>query len=146
MEYSFRNTLPGEQLLADRINSLFGTARVIMSGVLGQRRKKLILVAENDPSSLQMIESLLWKMDRYCEVVRFTNGINALAAVCARQPDLIIASPSMSCVNGVRLIDHLKMDRDTRRIPVLLSTSLSRPALFATLLANAGNKFHGALG
>ena len=132
--------------MAERVNALFGTARVIMSGVFGQRRKKLVLVAERDRSTLNLIDQLLAKVNRHCEVVRIPDGAHAFASVCSRQPDLVIASPSLDGINGFTLVDNLKLDPQTRKIPVILTTALSRAAVLTTLLTNYGNRFtNGAL-
>lgn len=147
MEKKFNIPAGSEQLLAERINSLFGTARVIMSGVFGQRRKKLVLVAEQDRKTLNFIDQLLTRFNRHCEVVRIPDGAHAFASVCSREPDLVIASPALYGVNGFRLVDNLKMDPQTRKIPVILTTALTRAALLTTLLTNFNNEFtSGALG
>jgi CheY-like chemotaxis protein len=147
---SLRNTLrnftPDDQL-SDRINSLFGTARVIVSGVFGQRRKKLVLVVERDRNTLNFINGLLAKVNRHCEVVRVSDGADAFATACSRQPDLIIANPVVEGVNGFRLIDNLRMDPQVRRIAVLLTTGLTSAALLTNLLTSLGGRFsQGALG
>jgi CheY-like chemotaxis protein len=146
MSMPMNNTTPDQQL-ADRINSLFGTARVIVSGVFGQRRKKLVLVVEPKRDMLNFINSLLAKVNRHCEVVRISDGADAFATACSRQPDLIIINPMVEGVNGFRLVDNLRMEPEVRKIPVLLTTGLTRAALLTNLLTNFGGRFsQGALG
>ena len=136
-----------DQQLADHINSLFGTARVIVSGVFGQRRKKLVLVVERDQDMLNFVNSLLAKVNRHCEVVRTPDGTDAFVTACSRQPDLIIVNPLVEGVNGFRLVDNLRMDAQVRKIPVILTTGLTRAALLTNLLTNFGGRFsQGALG
>jgi CheY-like chemotaxis protein len=118
-----------------------------MSGVFGQRRKKLVVVAERDRKTLNFIDKLLLKFNRHCEVVRIPDGADAFASVCNRQPDLVIASPSLDGVNGFRLVDNLKLDPQTRRIPVVLTTALNRAVILTTLLTTYSDEFSkGALG
>ena len=134
-------------MLADQISSLFGTARFVVSGVFGQNRKKLVLVAERDKDTLNFIDRLLARFNRHCEVLRISDGINAFASACSRQPNLIIVNLTLEGVNGLRLIDNLKMEPEARKIPVLLTTGLTRAALLTNLLANLRGGFtQGALG
>jgi CheY-like chemotaxis protein len=144
---TWTSNISPDQQLADRINSLFGTAKVICSGVFGQRRKKLVLVVERDRDMLNFVNSLLAKVNRHCEVVRTSDGADAFAIACSRQPDLIIANPLVDGVNGFSLVYDLRMDPQVRKIPVLLTTGLTKAALLTNLLTNIGGKFsQGALG
>ena len=141
----FTNT---DQYISDRINSLFGTARFIVSGVFGQKRKKLVMVVERDSTMLAFINRILRKVARHCEVVRATDGAEAFASVCSRPPDLIIANPELYGINGFRFVDNLKMDHHARKIALILTTGLTQAALLTNLLVNLkdGQFPRGALG
>ena len=122
--------------MADRINSLFGTARLIVSGVFGQKRKKLVMIVEPDRGTLTVINKLLRRMAKFCEVVRSGDGAEAFATVCSRPPDLIIANPDVYGINGFRFVDNLKMDFHARKIPLIMTTGLSPAALLTNLLVS----------
>jgi CheY-like chemotaxis protein len=145
---SMSNILPNaDQNVADRISALFGTARLIVSEVFGQKRKKLVLIVEREKRTLSFIHKLLAKMARHCEVVCVDDGAEAFATVCSRPPDLIIANPELYGINGFRFVDNLKMDVFARKIPLLITTGLSKAALLTSLLVNSRDSFtQGALG
>ena len=143
------NILPNaDQHLADRINSLFGTARVIVSGVFGQKRKKLVMVVERDTNTLTFINKLLRKVARHCESVLVADGAEAFASVCSRPPDLIIANPELYGINGFRFVDNLKMDHHAKKIPLMMTTGISQAALLTSLIVNLGTPglAQGAIG
>lgn len=136
-----------EQVMADRVGALFGTARLIVSGVFGQKRKKLVLIVERDTETLRLINAIMRRLTRHCEVVHVGNGAEAFATVCSRPPDVIIASAKVQGINGFRFVDNVKMDFHARRIPLILTTGLTRAALLTNLLANFRGIFpQGALG
>jgi CheY-like chemotaxis protein len=136
-----------EQMIADRIGALFGTARLIVSGVFGQKRKKLVLIVERDAETLRLINAIMRRLTHHCEVVHVRNGAEAFAAVCSRPPDVIIANAKLRGVNGFRFVDNIKMDFHARKIPLILTTGLTRAALLTNLLTNFRGIFpQGALG
>ena len=122
--------------MADRISGWFGTAREIVSSVMLRRRKKLVLVVERDGESLNLIGKLLNRFNRHCEVHHTGDGEEAFASVCARPPDLIIASPKLFGINGFRFVDNIKMDFHASKIPLVLTTGLTRTALVTYLLTD----------
>jgi CheY-like chemotaxis protein len=137
-----------DQYLADRINALFGTARLIVSGVFGQKRKKLVMVVEREQGTLTLINKLLRRMAKHCEVVRSKDGAEAFATVCSRPPDLIIANPELYGINGFRFVDNLKMDHFAKKIPLVMTTGLTQASLLTNLLVNlrGGGFTQSALG
>ena len=136
-----------DQYVTDRINALFGTARLIVSGVFGQKRKKLVLVVERERRTISFVHKLLARVSRHCEVLCVSDGAEAFATVCSRPPDVIIANPTLYGINGFRFVDNLKMDVFARKIPLIMTTGLSKAALLTTLLVNSKDSFtQGALG
>lgn len=125
-----------DQLMANRICTWFGTAREIMSNVMVRRRKKLVLIVERDKESLNFIDKLLNRLNSHCEVHRTGDGEGAFASVCSRPPDLIIANPNLFGINGFRFVDNLKMDFYASKIPLILTTGLTRAALMTHLLTD----------
>jgi CheY-like chemotaxis protein len=136
-----------EQMIADRIGAMFGTARLIVSGVFGQKRKKLVLVVERDAETLRLINAIMRRVNNHCEILYAGNGAEAFASVCSRPPDVIIANAKLRGINGFRFVDNIKMDMHARKIPLILTTGLTRAALLTSLLTNFRGIFpQGALG
>jgi CheY-like chemotaxis protein len=147
MRYSYNMQAVGEQLISDRISSLFGTARMIVSNVFGQKRKKLVMVVERDSATLRLINKLIKKINSHCELVHIPDGAEAFATVCSRPPDVIVANSDLYGINGFRFVDNLKMDFHAKRIPLILTTGLTSSALITHLLMNLRSGFtEGAMG
>jgi CheY-like chemotaxis protein len=141
------HTLPGSDQYVNKINALFGTARLIVSGVFGQKRKKLVMIVEREKRTLNFIHRVLAKMTRHLEVVCVGDGAEAFATVCSRPPDVIIANPELYGINGFRFVDNLKMDVFAKKIPLIMTTGLSKAALLTSLLVSGGPGYpQGALG
>lgn len=120
--------------VADRISKLFGTARVIVSGVFSPRRKKIIMVADPEFAVVSQLERLLLRLNKHYEIINFFDGEEAFAAACGKQPDLAVVNPTLAGVGGLTLVQNLKLDPSTRRIPLILTMQLSKAALLTNLL------------
>jgi sigma-B regulation protein RsbU (phosphoserine phosphatase) len=82
--------------------------------------KKLVLVVDDAPASLQVVRSIL-KDDFKIRVA--TSGAKALDLVKAKpQPDLILLDVTMPEMDGYEFCEILKAAPDTRDIPVIFLT------------------------
>jgi CheY-like chemotaxis protein len=59
------------------------------------------------------------------ELLAAKDGRSALELAQARSPDLILLDLQLSDMNGLELIDQLKTDEATRKIPVVLIAGAS---------------------
>ncbi len=80
-----------------------------------------ILVIDDDPGILQLITELLSEDGH--RVLVASSGADALAMMQAAHPDLILLDYFMPDMNGLVVIERLKADAATRRIPVVALTS-----------------------
>ncbi|NUM80567.1 response regulator [bacterium] len=80
-----------------------------------------ILVVDDDPKMLFLTASFLEK-ENY-EVIKATNGREALGRIRTRQPDLIILDLLMPEMNGFELLEVLRHDVRLKYIPVIVLTS-----------------------
>ncbi len=86
--------------------------------------KRLIFVADDEPMQLKiMVRSL---EDEELEVVPFACGEDLLEGVRRRLPDVIITDLMMPGLSGTELCARIKTDSRTRRIPVLVVSSINR--------------------
>jgi adenylate cyclase len=84
-------------------------------------QQRRILVVDDSPTVLAMIEDLLIAQGY---VVHTANdGEQALIAVAAERPDMIITDVNMPRMSGLELARALKHDPHTRAIPVLMLTA-----------------------
>ena len=80
-----------------------------------------ILVIDDDPGLLELATELL-SGDGH-RVLVASSGEDALAMMQAVHPDLILLDYFMPEMNGLAVVERLKGDASTRRIPVVALTS-----------------------
>ena len=80
-----------------------------------------ILVIDDDPQVLEVATELL-SSSGYRVLVAST-GQDALAMMQAIRPDLILLDYHMPDMNGLAVIEQLRADEATRRIPVIALTA-----------------------
>ena len=82
--------------------------------------KKLILLVDDTPASIQVIRNIL--KDSYTTRIA-TNGTKALElAKELPQPDLILLDVMMPDLDGYEVCGRLKLDTQTREIPIIFLT------------------------
>jgi signal transduction histidine kinase/CheY-like chemotaxis protein len=80
-----------------------------------------VLVVEDDPASREMLEKLLRNAD--CSVTSATNGVEALKAVEAVTPHLILLDLMMPQMDGFEVVAKLRADARWRAIPIVIVTA-----------------------
>ena len=83
-----------------------------------------ILVAEDNPHHLELIETYLETMDEV-RVVSAVNGEEALLRVHEEKPDLVLLDIMMPKMSGFEVCKRLKGDPKTRDILVVMVTALN---------------------
>jgi PAS domain S-box-containing protein len=79
-----------------------------------------LLVVEDNPDMRSYLRSIL--LAEY-EVGLATNGVEALEAIRARRPDVIVSDVMMPEMDGFELVRRLKGDAELRDIPIILLTA-----------------------
>jgi len=102
-----------------------------MANPPGAERRQTILLADDSPVVLNMLETL-FRGAGY-EVRTATDGIRAVEEAVARPVDLIVLDVMMPHLNGYQACRLLKSDPQTRSIPVVILTSRGQ----------AGDRFWG---
>lgn len=82
-----------------------------------------ILIADDDPGSRELLETLLAQEGHDLRVV--ADGKQALEEFKRFQPDLVLLDVQMPQMDGFEACRHLKYNPETRLTPVLLVTGLS---------------------
>jgi len=82
--------------------------------------KKKILVADDDPSIVHLLENILGPQGY--QVLSAQNGSDALALAKRESPDLVILDVMMPGVNGYDVCFALKFDKAYKHIPIILLT------------------------
>lgn len=86
------------------------------SPLLGPSTRPSILLVEDDPDNLELLEALL--STRYA-VRRATSGEQAAELAQGHTPDLILADLCLPRMNGLEMLDVLRSDPRTQAVPVI---------------------------
>ena len=84
-------------------------------------RAPKILVVDDVPENVRLLEAVL--VPRGYEVVTATDGLAALEAVDAEEPDLILLDVMMPGLDGYGVCTRLRANDDTAVLPVIMVTS-----------------------
>jgi CheY-like chemotaxis protein len=80
-----------------------------------------VLVVDDEPGSVEPAVELL--RGHGCEVEQATDGSTGLERLAGALPDLLILDLLMPGINGFDVVDRLRADPRTERLPVLVYTS-----------------------
>ncbi len=86
-------------------------------------RQATILMVDDVPSNLAALSDMLTTFGYRVQQAR--NGRSALELIKAKLPDLILLDINMPDMNGYEVCERLKVDANTRDIPVIFISALS---------------------
>ncbi len=90
-----------------------------------------ILVADDDPGSLQLITTIL--VGKGYHVRPAPDGAMALRSIAAKLPDLILLDVNMPDMDGYQVCRRIKADRASRKVPVIFISGIFRLARSALI-------------
>lgn len=85
-------------------------------------RRPRILIVDDERRNRQLLEVML--QDEGYELLLAEGGQEALRSVAAAPPDLILLDVMMPGMNGYEVAASLKVDPETRHIPIIILTAL----------------------
>jgi CheY-like chemotaxis protein len=87
---------------------------------------RLVLVADDDGDILALVKAVLERSGH--EVVTAGDGLEALALVRDRCPDVAVLDVSMPELDGVEVLRRLRADDATSELPVVLLSARAQEA------------------
>jgi CheY-like chemotaxis protein len=84
-----------------------------------------ILMADDDPSLVQMYSTRLIKDGHEVEVCG--DGESALARIKEMKPDLVVLDIMLPKLTGLEVLEMMRADSATSKIPVVVLSNLSSP-------------------
>jgi len=78
------------------------------------------MIVDDDPDILEMVETTLEGMT---EVVRASDGIEAVEKLVRYQPDVLIIDIMLPKINGFQLIQTIRQNRAFRELPILVCSA-----------------------
>jgi CheY-like chemotaxis protein len=102
-----------------------------------------ILIVEDDDDDAEILQSVLMKDRRVCELARATNGEEALAWLehGAGKPDLVVLDLNMPIVDGHAFLTRLRSLRGFKTVPVAVLTSSSQATDYHRSLIRRADTF-----
>ncbi|TQV73176.1 response regulator [Aliikangiella marina] len=88
-----------------------------------EKDNSIILVADDNPNNLQVMESMLSEFGFDIRVAM--NGVEALASVNEDPPDLVVLDIHMPEMDGYETCQRLKQQETTRDIPVIFASAMN---------------------
>jgi len=85
-----------------------------------------ILLVDDNEQNLELLEAYL--EDLGCEIRTAKDGLEAMAAVAGKRPDIILLDVMMPRMSGFQVCGKLKGDPATRDIPIVMVTALNEVA------------------
>jgi DNA-binding response OmpR family regulator len=82
-----------------------------------------VVVVEDDPDASDILAELL--KDRGCDVTQCPTGEEGLSAVRRGRPDAVFLDLMLPDIDGYKVCEAVKLDRETNYVPVIMVTALS---------------------
>jgi two-component system sensor histidine kinase/response regulator len=118
-QLSLNDTIPSVQIFRIDQASKIRSTEMIQSSV----QPADILIVDDTPENLRLLSSMLEETGY--KVRKATNGKQALKAIEAQSPDLILLDILMPEMNGYQIAKHLKSIDSTREIPIIFLSALN---------------------
>ena len=95
------------------------------AGQTSQKGRLKILVVDDDPTLLRMVERMLKPLG---EVLLARDGEEGLSLAKAEMPDVVVTDLMMPRMDGLTLAARLKDEPGLGKVPVIMLTAKGRPA------------------
>ena len=82
---------------------------------------RTVLLVDDDEDNVRILRSFLLRRGYEVRIAR--DGSSALASVRQQRPDVILLDVMMPGMDGMQVLDHLKLDPKTASIPVVMVTA-----------------------
>jgi DNA-binding response OmpR family regulator len=102
-------------------------------------KRKQILIADDDPVTVQMLSGVLTGHEFAVSVAR--DAMQAVMMAVRTPPDALILDIGMPGGTGFQVLERLKAGAKTNRIPIIVLTALTDPALQARVRALGAREF-----
>ncbi len=98
------------------------TVKELFTKIEAGEFKKSILVVDDDPNYLGLVRE--WLKDTY-RVAMVSSGLQAIKWLGKNKADLILLDHEMPVTSGPQVLEMLRSDEDTKKIPVMFLTGKS---------------------
>jgi len=89
----------------------------------------LIMIVDDEEDYLHVLEQAILQVMPQARLCAFGNGLDALVAIGARRPDLLILDMHMPMLDGFEVCRRLKRNEYTHGLPIMVLTAYSAEEL-----------------
>jgi len=100
-------------------------------------RKKRVLIVDDEPAIVDMVENMLQMTEGIYETATASNGFDAALAVVEFEPDLVILDINMPGLNGIQVCKRIRTNPKTTHIKILGITATEQESIERLLNAGA---------
>ncbi len=100
-----------------------GLSQSVAQTSFGSSRPVKVLVVDDDPVLLRMVETFLLSSDDPYQVLLASSGPEALEIARKEIPDVVLLDLMMPDMDGIEVCVHLRNNRSTYLIPVIMLTA-----------------------
>ncbi len=101
--------------------------------------KKRVMVVDDDPEALAMMEKIL--MDEGFELIKVSNATEVGLKAAQLAPDLILLDFLMPEINGFEVCKALRENEMTRSIPIMAVTCLTKERDIERIFASGADEY-----
>ncbi|WP_420153381.1 response regulator [Siphonobacter sp.] len=83
----------------------------------------LVLIVDDDEDDQEFLKIVVEQSAFPCQLLFAQDGRQALELLAVEQPDLVISDVNMPRMNGLELLEQLKMSAQWQQIPFILLTT-----------------------
>lgn len=102
-----------------------GGAAVLGDAMLVAMARPVVLYVEDEPTLCTLVE--FWLVEAGFDVRIAGDGVEALEAIRADRPDLVITDAMMPRMSGDELVEVLRDDPEFATLPIVMATAAASP-------------------
>ena len=102
---------------------------------------KRILLVEDNPDDIELTVSVIKDHGVAAEIDVVEDGVEALAYMAQRVPDLMLVDLKLPRMNGLDLLRRIRADERTKHVPVVILTSSIEEEDVASSYASGANSY-----
>jgi len=119
-----RITMRSVSRLVDQRRAALAPVRALHQPAPGARKK--VLVADDDAMLLRLYELEMLDWDMPIDLIKASNGFEALIRIGEARPDLLISDLNMPGMDGFRMIRTLRMDQGYANMAIIVVSGLDK--------------------
>lgn len=97
-----------------------------------------ILIVDDEPDFIEVMASIIENAEVPYEILNAVNGETACRIAATQLPDLIITDWEMPFMSGIELIERLRKNQSTAKIPVIMCTGMMTSSENLKIALDAG--------